>query len=121
MSSAVTDFQKLFIIAILKTFLSVKILCKSVAKIRGWIRVVVPRLSPIAPLCLVITPGDSRPVLTENVNVIFRTNCWLKKKAGTGVPAFCFMGNVFLNVRLLRGYWSSSLSTQPQSEPVLTE
>jgi hypothetical protein len=41
-----------------------------------------------------------------------------------GIPAFCFMENVFyytLYVRLLKGYWSSSLSTQPQSEPLLTE
>ncbi len=40
-----------------------------------------------------------------------------------GTPAFCFIGNVFyytFDVRLVKGYWSSSLSTQPQSEPVLT-
>ena len=47
----------------------------------------------------------------------------IKKKAGMSIPAFCFMENVFyitLYVRLLNAYCSSSLSTQPQSEPELT-
>jgi len=39
------------------------------------------------------------------------------------IPAFCFIGNVFyytFDYQLLTGHWSSSLSTQPQSEPLLT-